>query len=66
MKISAFSLSINVLIFGCLVYNKAINKRKKGSGLKYCPTQDYSFLLDENHYIYDHVETDESLHIYIK
>lgn len=34
--------------------------------LKYFPTQDYSFLLDENHYVYDHVEYDDSLHIYIK
>ena len=35
-------------------------------GLKYFPTQDYSFLLDENHYVYDHIETEDSLHIYIK
>lgn len=34
--------------------------------LKYFPTQDYSFLLDEKHYIYDHVEDEDSLHIYIK
>jgi len=34
--------------------------------LRYLPTQDYSFLLDENHYIYDHVEDEDSLHIYIK
>ncbi|MFR1465119.1 MAG: hypothetical protein ACLSAZ_13595 [Blautia wexlerae] len=34
--------------------------------LKYFPTQDYSFLLDENHYVYDHVENEDSLHIYIK
>ena len=31
--------------------------------LKYFPTQDYSFLLDENHYVYDHVENEDSLHI---
>ena len=35
-------------------------------GLKYFPTQDYSFLLDENHYVYDYIETEDSLHIYIK
>ena len=35
-------------------------------GLKYFPTQDYSFLLDENHYVYGHIETEDSLHIYIK
>ena len=34
--------------------------------LKYAPTQDYSFLLDENHYVYNHVENADSLHIYIK
>lgn len=34
--------------------------------LKYFPTQDYSFLLDENHFVYDHIETEDSLHIYIK
>lgn len=34
--------------------------------MKYIPTQDYSFLLDENHYVYDHVEEEDSLHIYIK
>ena len=34
--------------------------------MKYVPKQDYSFLLDENHYIYDHVETEDCLHIYIK
>lgn len=34
--------------------------------MKYFPTQDYSFLLDENHYVYDHVETEGNMHIYIK
>ncbi len=34
--------------------------------MRYSPTQDYSFLLDENHYVYDHIETEDSLHIYIK
>ena len=34
--------------------------------LKYFPTQDYSFLLDENHYVYDYFENEGSLHIYIK
>lgn len=34
--------------------------------LKYIPTQDYSFLLDENHYVYDYVEDTDSLHIYVK
>lgn len=34
--------------------------------LRYTPTQDYSFLLDENHYVYDHVEDNDCLHIYIK
>ena len=34
--------------------------------LKYFPSQDYSFLLYENHYVYDHTETEDSLHIYIK
>lgn len=34
--------------------------------MKYTPTQDYSFLLDENHYVYDHVEDENSLHIYVK
>lgn len=34
--------------------------------MKYFPTQDYSFLLDENHFVYDHIETEDSLHIYIK
>ena len=34
--------------------------------LKYTPTNDYSFLLDENHYVYDHIENQDSLHIYIK
>lgn len=34
--------------------------------LKYTPTNDYSFLLDENHYVYDHIENEDSLHIYIK
>lgn len=34
--------------------------------LKYSPTQDYSFLLDENHYVYDYDENEDSLHIYIK
>lgn len=35
-------------------------------GLRYVPTQDYSFFLDENHYVYDHVEKEDGLHIYIK
>jgi transposase len=34
--------------------------------LRYFPTQNYSFLLDENHYVYEHSENEDSLHIYIK
>lgn len=34
--------------------------------VKYVPTQDCSFLLDENHYVYNYVENENSLHIYIK
>ena len=34
--------------------------------MRYAPTQDYSFLLDENHYVYNHIENENSLHIYIK
>ena len=34
--------------------------------MKYHETQDYSFLLDLNHYIYDHREDQKTLHIYIK
>lgn len=34
--------------------------------MKYIPKQDYSFLFDENHFIYDHVETEDCLNIYIK
>ena len=49
-----------------MMYNKNIKRRKKMIQLKYSPTQDYSFLLDENHYVYDHDENEDSLHIYIK
>lgn len=34
--------------------------------VKYYETTDYSFLLDENHFIYGHQEDDEALHIFIK
>ena len=34
--------------------------------MKYHETQDYSFLLDQNHFIYDHREDQKSLHIYVK
>lgn len=34
--------------------------------VKYYETTDYSFLLDENHFIYDHQEDGETLHIFIK
>jgi len=34
--------------------------------MKYHETQDYSFLLDRNHFIYDHREDQKALHIYIK
>ena len=34
--------------------------------MKYHETQDYSFLVDQNHFIYDHKEDPETLHIYIK
>ena len=34
--------------------------------MKYHETQDYSFLLDQNHFIYDHKEDQKTLHIYIK
>lgn len=34
--------------------------------MKYHETKDYSFLLDQNHYIYNHKEDQNSLHIYIK
>ena len=34
--------------------------------MKYHETRDYSFLLDQNHFIYDHREDQKSLHIYVK
>ncbi len=34
--------------------------------MKYHETQDYSFLLDQNHFIYDHSEDQKTLHIYAK
>jgi len=34
--------------------------------MKYHETNDYSFLLDQNHYIYDHIQDQKTLHIYIK
>ena len=34
--------------------------------MKYYETTDYSFLLDENHFIYNHREDAEALHIFIK
>lgn len=34
--------------------------------MKYQETKDYSFLLDDEHFIYDHQEDSEQLHIYIK
>lgn len=34
--------------------------------MKYKETTDYSFLLDENYYVYDHKEDMETLHIFIK
>ncbi|MFT5872496.1 MAG: transposase, partial [Clostridium sp.] len=34
--------------------------------MKYHETLDYSFLLDQNYYIYDHIEDQKTLHIYIK
>lgn len=34
--------------------------------MKYKETTDYSFLLDENYYVYDHKEDGETLHIFIK
>ena len=66
MKVSAFSFTSSLLIFGYLWYDGVIKIWKKMKRLKYFPTQDYSFLLDENHYVYDHVENEDSLHIYIK
>src|ERR1035437_1550304 len=34
--------------------------------MKYHKTRDYSFLLDQAHFIYDHKEDQKTLHIYIK
>ena len=34
--------------------------------MKYHETRDYSFLLDQNHFIYDHREDQKTLHIYVK
>ena len=34
--------------------------------MKYQETKDYSFLLDEDHFIYDHQEDEHEFHIYIK
>lgn len=34
--------------------------------MKYKETTDYSFLMDENHFIYDHIEEEDALHIFIK
>ncbi len=34
--------------------------------MKYQETQDYSFLLDRNHFIYDHEEDETTLNLYVK
>ncbi len=34
--------------------------------MRYDKTHDYSFLLDQNHFIYDHREDQKTLHIYVK
>jgi transposase len=34
--------------------------------MKYRETQDYSFFLGENHFIYDHKEDKKTLRIYVK
>ena len=34
--------------------------------MKYQETMDYSFLLGENHYIYKHIEEDDTLHLFVK
>lgn len=34
--------------------------------MRYSETTDYSFFLDKNHFVYDHQEDENSLHIYIK
>lgn len=40
--------------------------KEEGVQMKYSPLGDYSFLLDENHFVYNHEETENSIHIYIK
>lgn len=34
--------------------------------MKYQETNDYSFLLDPNHFVYDHTEDENTLHLYVK
>lgn len=34
--------------------------------MKYHETDDYSFLLGNNHYVYDHKEDENTLHLFIK
>lgn len=34
--------------------------------MKYHETNDYSFLLGENHFVYDHEENENTLHLYVK
>lgn len=34
--------------------------------MKYQETADYSFLLDQNHYIYKHTEENDTLHLFVK
>ena len=56
---------LRLLIFGYLWYNK-VSKKGCDCEMKYQETLDYSFLLDPNYYIYDHIEDQKTLHIYIK
>ena len=34
--------------------------------MKYHETDNYSFLLGNNHYVYDHKEDENSLHLFVK
>lgn len=63
---SVFFFVLSLLKFGYLWYNRVNKSEGWDDDMKYFETNDYSFFLGKNHFIYDVVEDEDTLRIYLK
>jgi len=66
MKSQCFSLFYSFSTLGICGIIELDKLDESEARMKYIETNDYSFLLGKNHFIYDTVEEEKTIHIYVK